>query len=358
MIAAMGDIPEQGSDAAGAAKVLARVFSDELAFPFDFERNQRTVRTTRAARPAVLTLLARLAVPDPDQALTSDRGVERQLLLFGTEVLLNIDYYYARSKREERKQWAMNAGIYGLALGFVGFALYAFLDDREAAMASSSQIAAVVGAVLAGVKFLTESQDFQKTRSSFWQAGAELKMRLYTFLSEWCGNAWDGEARAFRPEFVIALQDQVKQSRELQLEERRRFYDLMASPSQLVGATQQLSGDAQAALGAYAEARTTREAQQRQLEVEQLTRQRESLDRTYPDDGSRPPVVIARLDAIDARLRTLEGDTTVTTSVTASVETKPSEGSDVTISASGSSGSTGTSAGRGSSGVPFDGRRE
>src|SRR5262245_17977903 len=83
---------------------------DELAHPFSFEQQHQSVRTFKAARPAVETLLARLGVADASKALAADAAVERQLLLFGTEVLLNIDYYYARSRREERKQWAMNAG--------------------------------------------------------------------------------------------------------------------------------------------------------------------------------------------------------------------------------------------------------
>jgi hypothetical protein len=325
----------------------ARAMSDELAYPFEFEKKKRTLRTARAARLAIITLLHRLAVPAPEKALVADPRIERQLVLFGTEVLLNIDYYYARSKREERKQWAMNAGIYGLALGFVGFALYAFLDDRDAAMASSSQLAAVVGAVLAGVKFLTESQDFQKTRSSFWQAGAELKMRLYTFLGEWCGQAWDEGQGGFRAEFVVALQDEIRASRDLQLEERRRFYDLMASPTRLVGATQQLSGDAQAAMGAYLEARQAREEQRKQHELEQLARERDRLYQTYPDDATRPPAVTARLAELDTRERILSGESTITT-VSASVETTSTDGA-------GESGSAGA---RRPAGVPYDGRRD
>jgi hypothetical protein len=329
------------------------VLSDELSYPFSFEKKKRTLRTMRAARPTVHTLLARLAVPAPEKALASDAGVERQLLLYGTEVLLNIDYYYARSRREERKQWAMNAGIYGLALLFVGVALYLFFEDRDGAMASSTQIAAVVGAVLAGVKFLTESQDFQKTRSSFWQAGAELKMRLYTFLGEWCGRAWDEDAGGFRAEFVVALQDEIRASRDLQLEERRRFYDLMASPTRLVGATQQLSGDAQAALTSYVQARELKDEQQRQHELEQIGHERDRLYQTYPDDLTRPPPVIARLAELDLRQRVLTGQTSVTT-VTASVATATPAVPVTTPATPADAPRTGSRP----AGVPFDGRRE
>jgi hypothetical protein len=356
----MGDLPAASTATPpDAPRKSPWVLSDELSYPFSFERKKRTLRTMQAARPAVLTLLARLAVPAPDKALVADAGVERQLLLFGTEVLLNIDYYYARSKREERKQWAMNAGIYGLALLFVGVALYLFIDDRDSVMASSTQIAAVIGAVLAGVKFLTESQDFQKTRSSFWQAGAELKMRLYTFLGEWCGRAWDEEGATFRPEFVLALQDEIKASRDLQVEERRRFYDLMASPTRLVGATQQLSGDAQAALTSYVQARQLRDDQQRQHELEQIGQERDRLYQTYPDDLTRPPPVAARLAALDLRQRVLTGQGTVTTvSAAVATATPGRPGTATSTTTTSSTTTTPAETPRRPAGIPFDGRRE
>lgn len=340
-------------DHGAAARVDAREFlkplgariSDELAYPFSFESDNRTLRTAEKARPGVVTLLHRLGVPEPATALAADRGVERQLLLYGTEVLLNIDYYYARSRREERKQWAMNAGIYGLALVFVGIAIYLFVADPDGALASAGPIAAVVGAVLAGVKFLTESQDFQKTRSSFWQAGAELKMRLYTFIGEWCGRAWEADEKRFAPEFVLAVQDEIRFSRELQVDERRRFYELMATPTRLVGATEALSVDAQAAATAYAESRAQRAEQRRQHELEELSHERARLEDTYPEDGARPVAVSARLDSIDRRLRALSGETTVTRMVTAAVETSSSSDGAVAPPAA-------------PRGVPFDGRRD
>lgn len=333
-----------------------RLFSDELSYPFDFERKHGSLRTAGRARPQLITLLRRLAVPDPERALAADKGIERQLVLYGTEVLLNIDYYYARSHREERKQWIMNAGIYGLALAFVGFGVYVFLDDQEAAMASSTQIAAVVGAVLAGVKFLTESQDFQKTRSSFWQAAAELKMRLYGFLGEWVGRAWDEKAGSFTPEFVIALQGEIKASRDLQLEERRRFYDLMATPTRLLGATQALSGDATAAVNAFVQAGQMREQQRRQHDLEQIGLERDRLYTTYPDDATRPPAVTARLAELDTTWRLLSQGSTMNAALTAAIVTTPV----TTPPASGVTGATGattTTATGGATGVPFDGRR-
>src|SRR5690349_21808389 len=122
----MADPAEAGPQ--GAAGNGRPPVPDELAFPFSFEKQRKSLRSTEAARPGVEVLLSRLAVPAPAKALRSDRVLERQLLLFGVEVLLNIDYYVARTRREERKQWAMNGGIYGLAAIFVGVALYMFLS--------------------------------------------------------------------------------------------------------------------------------------------------------------------------------------------------------------------------------------
>ena len=52
----MGDVPDAG------ARALPRMVSDELSYPFDFEKKKRTLRTARAARPGLVTLLHRLAV--------------------------------------------------------------------------------------------------------------------------------------------------------------------------------------------------------------------------------------------------------------------------------------------------------
>ena len=314
---------------------------DELTFPFSFEKQRRSLRTTEAARPGIEVLLGRLAVPNPRAALGSDKIFERQLLLFGTESLLNIDYYTVKTRREERRQWAMNAGIYGLALTFVGVAIYLFIVDRDSVVAGSSQIAAVVGAVLAGAKFVTESQDFQKTRSSFWQAGAELKERLYSFIGEWCGRAWDTEQEVFVPDFVIALQGEIKRARDIQVEEQRRFYELMATPTRLLGATQALSGDAQAAVNAFVQASQSKDEAKRQHDLEQLSKERDRLLQMYPLDAARPPEVVAKLVELDGIYDRLVGGTGVTAAVTAAVATAT-----VPVNSGGSAG------------VPFDGRRD
>ena len=200
----------------------------------------------------------------------------------------------------------MNAGIYGLALTFVGVAIYLFIVDRDSVVAGSSQIAAVVGAVLAGAKFVTESQDFQKTRSSFWQAGAELKERLYSFIGEWCGRAWDTEQEVFVPDFVSAL-----------------------------------SGDAQAAVNAFVQASQSKDEAKRQHDLEQLSKERDRLLQMYPLDAARPPEVVAKLVELDGIYDRLVGGTGVTAAVTAAVAT-------ATVPVSGV----------GSAGVPFDGRRD
>ncbi len=337
----MGELPDERAEGASGRRAQA-LASDELLHPFSFERKHSSLRRSEAARPGVEILLARLAVPAPARALAADKPIERQLLLLGTEVLLNIDYYARRTRREERKQWAMNAGIYGLALVFVAFALYVFVYERDSAMAASSQIAAVVGAVLAGAKFVTEGQDFQKTRSSFWQAGAELKERLYLFLSEWCGRAWDEEAKGFSPEFVIAVQAEIKRARDIQVEERRRFYELMATPTRLLGATQQLSGEAQAAVTNYVQASQMREDQRRQHELEQVGKQHAELLQMYPDDATRPAAVVDRLIELEDKMARLSGQQAMT-SVTAAVATAVTP--------------AGTLAG-GVTGMPYDGRRD
>lgn len=310
------------TDARGAGESTASVkadanqrLPDELSHPFSFERARRSLRSLVAARPQVLVLLGRLGVPEPAKALVADPALERRLLVYGTEVLLNIEYYYARSRREERKQWAMNVGFYGLSLAFVGFAIWVFVHDRVAAVATVSQIAAACGAVLAGAKFVTEGQDFQKTRCSFWEAGAELKERLYLFISDWCGRAWDGEQRAFSPEFVLALQAEIGKARDIQVAERRRFYDLMAAPTRLLGATQQLTGEVPAAMSAYVQAAAARAEQRRQYDLEQLDKQRADLVELYPDEGERPSAVRARLDELEARARRLGGGVSAATSV-------------------------------------------
>ena len=173
-------------------------------------------------------------------------------------------------------------------------------------VAGSSQIAAVVGAVLAGAKFVTESQDFQKTRSSFWQAGAELKERLYSFIGEWCGRAWDTEQEVFVPDFVSAL-----------------------------------SGDAQAAVNAFVQASQSKDEAKRQHDLEQLSKERDRLLQMYPLDAARPPEVVAKLVELDGIYDRLVGGTGVTAAVTAAVAT-------ATVPVSGV----------GSAGVPFDGRRD
>ena len=145
----------------------------------------------------------------------------------------------------------------------------------------------------------------------------------------------------FVPDFVIALQGEIKRARDIQVEEQRRFYELMATPTRLLGATQALSGDAQAAVNAFVQASQSKDEAKRQHDLEQLSKERDRLLQMYPLDAARPPEVVAKLVELDGIYDRLVGGTGVTAAVTAAVATAT-----VPVNSGGSAG------------VPFDGRRD
>jgi hypothetical protein len=207
----------------------------------------RSHRTHDDAARALAVLRTRLAIPDGSRL---EHDLERDLLRYCTDVVLNVLWYERARRREESKNTYMTALVVALMLvALVLLFVSNFVPVRQGAAASQGamlQLTLFAGGALTVLQVIAALGDGKARLTIFWKASADLKEALYTFERTWCGRctapldevaAPSGKTAQVlgpAPGFADALEDVLRLARGVTRAERVDFFATLRSPSDIV----------------------------------------------------------------------------------------------------------------------------
>lgn len=198
---------------------------------------------------------------------------------FVAHTLLNIDWYQEKAKRQHKAKIALDV----LMTCIVGFV---FLTWNRNSTDTAGSLAASVTAALAMLKFVSEAHDFQKYRSNYWQAAANLKTRLYLFEADCLKGPRPSEGNSNpaallkdgKPtgDFVERLRLEVNEALKICDVQQDEYYKLLSEPSALLSS-------ASTAVSSLKAARTELEA----VRDKQLEREKDHRKAPYREEIRR-----------------------------------------------------------------------
>lgn len=214
---------------------MLRADDDDALYVFERTTSDRRLPPSRRrgedAAQSVKILKRRLGCAD--HPLTPD--VEKLLLRYCSDTILNILWYERARRREQRANTLrtyLMVVLMIIALGLL--CASAFLPLERGA--SSSGAAALPFALLGGgaltvLQVVAALADGKARLSIFWKAGADLKESLYNFEHKWRGRVVHGDPPCQAAEFDIAVQEELKFAYAVTRAERLEFFANLRSPS-------------------------------------------------------------------------------------------------------------------------------
>ncbi|HEX7836683.1 MAG TPA: hypothetical protein VF469_04420 [Kofleriaceae bacterium] len=213
---------------------------DEAAL-YLFERRsaERHLPPARRSREdairALETLRRRLGIPK-DVELTRD--LEKLLLRYCTDTVLNILWY----ERARKKEQQANARRTYLMIGLMIVALLlvcasAFTPGYSSSAAPGATIlplALLGGGALTVLQVIAALGDGKARLAIFWKAGADLKEALYNFEHKWHGRVFQGSPLHLADDFDAAVHEELRSARAVTRAERLEFFTTLRSPSDVL----------------------------------------------------------------------------------------------------------------------------
>jgi hypothetical protein len=185
------------------------------------------------AATELLVLKARLRI-----SAELSEECEKMLLKYCTEVVLNILWYERARKREQRTNRRFTLLMIVLmvvALLLLGASAVPELLKPGAVVGAGLPLALLAGAVMTVLQVLASLADGKTRLSIFWKAGADLKEALYTFEEKWNnGSAFAKDTGILTPEFVKAVNDELRAARAVTRAERLEYFSTLRSPTDVL----------------------------------------------------------------------------------------------------------------------------
>jgi len=272
-------------------------------------------RSRQDAHADARVFLRRLVPPDDAGHETPipqlDTPTWNLLLSFCLAYSLNIAWYEENANKQIRKNRILTV-VLVIALLWVAGAMFSITWYSTTVAGNayawiSAQLGFLVLSVFALLEMAVGALDTRDRIRIFWETGAELKNRLYTFENQWRRNVLTPEGTLKR-EFIVALEHELAEARILEKAERLQFFQTMASPSSIVAAVRDriqgafLSrppsmGPTQNDLGLY----QAIVAAQSNAEAARYTL--EQVQAQFPDDAARISDARARVIDADAKVQ-------------------------------------------------------
>jgi hypothetical protein len=207
---------------------------DDALYVFERElrdlRRPPTRRRGEDAAQSLKILKRRLGIAE--RSLTVD--LEKLLLRYCTDTILNIVWYDRARRREQRANTRRTYLMVLLMIAaLVLLCASAFLPSERNMPSGSAMLpfALLAGGALTVLQVVAALSDGKARLSIFWKAASDLKEALYNFEHRWRGRVFHGDPPCVAAEFDAAVQEELKFAYAVTRAERLEFFANLRSPS-------------------------------------------------------------------------------------------------------------------------------
>lgn len=212
---------------------------DETLYVFEGKTQELRLPPSRRSRDgaaqALETLRRRLGIPK-DVELPKD--LEKLLLRYCTDTILNILWYDRARKKEQRTNTQRTYLMVGLMIAaLLLVCASAFTPGGLSATAPGATVlplALLAGGALTVLQVIAALGDGKARLAIFWRAGADLKEALYNFEHKWHGRVFQGNPLRLADDFDAAVHEELRSARAVTRAERLEFFTTLRSPSDVL----------------------------------------------------------------------------------------------------------------------------
>lgn len=206
---------------------------------YAFERPEQVrLRPARGGRKdadqELAILKRRLEIPKE-----ADLGIdlEKLLLRYCTDTILNILWYERARRREQRtntQQKVLIIVLMVIALALICASALTPLDHSAAQGSTVLPFALLAGGALTVLQVIAGLGDGKARLAIFWKASAELKEALFNFEHKWHGRVLQGNPLRVAAEFDAAVSEELRLANIVTRGERLEFFATLRSPSDVL----------------------------------------------------------------------------------------------------------------------------